>query len=425
MRKQLLAVFIMLTVILSSLCFSGCYHEENADGLTFITFRDYKTKNPGDFVHKSTDDAEDGYVCRIEKDAPEDIVIPDEFKGKPVCFVTMTDEEGVYPFKSVTFGKNVRAIDGFISFKQEFPNLREIVLPDSLVWISDSFKDIENIEITIPGSVEDIFNSFIILKNTVVKFEKDYDENTLPDFHYDSFSGGAKENKNENVRIIIPDEAKAPLIAESIDDLHEIEIGSKDIFAYSDAVDRESLCRQAKSFFGAVLDESKKIEPAEAKRYASMLDGPIVVTKDCCEDQLKYSSESEPEYISVASMLMKYPEADLIKNHQQPAVYCVAERTQGYSHSYGFTNFAAYTLYEMRYRISLRNIADGELLAWYEVDTGIAPDSKEISSRATRDDIMDKLGYEMGNCFYLRGAEGKQESYIPQPEDCVIPYVFN
>ena len=432
MKRRILSIICIAAVLMSCLCFTACSHEVTENGLTFMSIGDYASsihKKTADVVQYCILDDADGYACRIEADAPADVVIPDEYDGKPVTLVAMTGEEGTYPFKSVTFGKNVKAIYNCMAVKQSFPQLTKIVLPDSLKSIRHSLNWLENVEVTVPASIEKIEYSFIALKNVTVRLEKEIAEDDYMTISSENNFQPYSERNPENVKIIIQDESGAAVIAKRITDhtviefdkLKGIEIGTEEALAYSDAVDADALCVRAKEFFGAELDETKKVDPDYAGRHVSLPVGPIVVTSDCCEDQFSYSADSPAELVSTAIMQMNYPDADLMRGESAPAVYCIAERTKGASHSYGDAGgFGVFSVYEMRYRISLRRIEDDELICWYEVDTGYAPDSKSIRSTATLEDIKKSLGYQTG-AFYCLYDESR---HIPRPEDCVCPYLF-
>ena len=432
MIRRILSIICIAAVLMSCLCFAGCTHEVTENGLTFMSIGDYASSinhKKADLVEYCILDDADGYACRIEADAPADVVIPDEYDGKPVTLVAMTGVEGTYPFTSVTFGKNVKAIYNCMAVRQSFPQLTKIVLPDSLKSIRHSLNWLENVEITVPASIEKIEYSFIGLKNVVVRLEKDIAEDDYMTLSSEDCFQPYSDREIENVKIIVPNEAGAAVIAKRITDhtiieydrLKGIEIGTEEVLAYADQVDPDALCAQAKAFFGAELDESKKVSPDYADRHVSLPVGPIVVTSECCDEQFEYSADSAAELVSTAIMQMTYPDADMMKGEAAPVVYCIAERTKGASHSYGYgVGYGLFSVYEMRYRISIRNITDDELICWYEVDTGYAPDSKSIRSTATLDDMKKSLGYQMGENYYLYD----KDKHIPRPEDCVCPYLF-
>ena len=409
MIKKVISVFCAVIVVFCGMLFSGCGNKkETENGLTFISISDYQEKYGKTATDKWETDKTNGYVCRITADAPTDVVIPDEYKEKPVIAAEMDDDKTTRKVESITFGKNIKVVQNVVTKNTACPGLKSITFPDALTTILDSFNGIKDMELTIPASVKRVSYSFEDTENVTVTFEK---ESSI-----DLMTGCFTDSKN--LKVIVQDENRAKeILNQSIPiaktakpgaaAMQKIDIGTEKIIAYSDKVDARKICDQAEDYFGAALDESKKIQSDEAGKFADLFDGPIFVTKVSAEKQ-NNEAYLPSQYISVADMSTVYPNRYrvIMKDRNEPKVYCIAERIKGKSVDYQSGNAydAKKTIYHMEYRISLRNLEDGELLCWFEMETGYEPEGGVYTYRQG-EDLRRRLGFQDGEDYYFYEKE--------------------
>ncbi len=146
MRKRFTAIVLVLTFLLS-LAVTGCSGRKTEGGLIFASVSSMSDKK---YITDSIwyDDVKGGYACIVTADAPADIVIPDEYKGHPVkLLMSELSASDQVRFNSLTIGKNVAVIYSFAAYGINcFENVKELVMPESLRHIYNSFFNCKSLE---------------------------------------------------------------------------------------------------------------------------------------------------------------------------------------------------------------------------------------------------------------------------------------
>lgn len=105
------------------------------EGLSFKKVSEYADKSGYPAITENLKDV-DAYACIIDKDAPESIVIPDEYDGLPVKAVLGSDNNTV---KELTISEGIIAIQDLFPYSND--SLVSVSFPDSIKAINNSFSE--------------------------------------------------------------------------------------------------------------------------------------------------------------------------------------------------------------------------------------------------------------------------------------------
>jgi hypothetical protein len=391
MKKRLSVIAVLVLTCLTAFFMSGCGKNNGADktpagsgnsnvttivhstdsvtptemptempkddnGLLFVPTSEYLTdeKNApvvSNYGLKSILEDTEGYVCFVTAFTPADLVIPDTYNDLPVLAVTDADNQRIQ-LKSLTIGKNVRVLFGFL-------NSVDSTLHD----------------IVIPANVTSIVSAFYYLKDATITFEGNPHMSFV--FWY-----------SKSIRLVVGDADMLTQLKESSlfhfeDKLsaEDAEIGTKEYFDYTAGLDTEALLERGVSHFQEKLDSGKEVTPEKAAGYASFLDGPVVHMSLCpaiyskdyfTTDRDALLAECAPEYMDPRDAAERYPEDYYSPKTETPKVYFIIEKTGG--------EFAGYTsmIYYMYFRISVRDIETDELICWFTARPGYAPKTLKV-----------------------------------------------
>ncbi|MBP5261710.1 MAG: leucine-rich repeat domain-containing protein [Clostridiales bacterium] len=404
MRKMIAAVLIL--VLIGSLVFTGCNGGSSSEGgLTFVKLEKYandKNLNGQKFVIGN----KDKYVCIVGKDAPSDLVIPDEYHGVPVYMLTSDlDSSTEVRFTSISIGNNVGVISQFAVDDNSCENLTELIIPEGVKSIRYSFKNCRSLtRLVLPESLKTVENCFIGMESLKSLSIPEGTESIR--FSFDDMSDAEISvagntyfssclNDSTNVTMILNDESQMENVAGdllaitvNVDGHKSIHIGTRDLLDYSAMADEEAVLNMGQTHFCEVLDPAKEIDPSEAGSYAGFLDGPVVTVEICPnvkkneyteQDRNALLNEAHLLYLGIDCMAGynpgRYYHPDTSK---APSVYFIAEKMVGHSESYIGSN-GGEVIYHMAYRISVRNIQNDELICWFVAETGKAPRSNPSS----------------------------------------------
>ncbi len=429
--KRIVAIPSIMLMISTLMLFAGCNggtgntgntSEGKSDvkgitenGLTYYTLLDYSKIGDLPFgrsnlvsVEEDLKDrgiAED-YICVVEDDAPKDLVIPDEFNGGSVVILTSNPETaGDLRFDSIQFGKNLIYIYRFAMFG-ECENVTELSFPAKVKSIQEAFHNCKSLsrlefgeefyyadvsfykceslkEFEIPAGAGNLESSFQGLTDAKITFNK------VPYRLMDCFA------YSENLVVVLKDtegmdEMNFSYPYDSVREIpYDFVIGTEEVLAYSDLADEDAILQKGTGHFCETLDADKKIDPADAKKYAEIYDGPIVTVETCPEikpseytklgrDALLKSTEAV--YESVADNAWSNSRSGYPTGMKEaPTVYFIAEKMGGIAVEYT-GNVGDKTYYQMVYRISVRDIETDELLCWFEAETGDVPGKIESTT---------------------------------------------
>ena len=320
----------------------------------------------------------DGYVCIVNSKAPAQLVIPDEHEGKPVVALTGAENTRIY-LESVQIGRNVKCIFKFLYDNDS--GLKEIVVPENVLTLDASFCYLSGATITLEGNPSMAF-PFIYSKNLKLVVR---DAEVLRQVRDSGLFDFEKMLTHDDV-----------------------ELGTKEYFEFSKAIDPAVILEKGVSHFQETLDPEKEIAPEQAGEYASFLDGPIVSMVKCpAIDADDYNTttrsallaEAEPEYLDVRQAAERYADDYYSPKTESPKVYFVVEKTGG--------KFAGYQalIYYMHYRISVRDIETDELLCWFRAVPGYGPTTVKVGG-------VDSGVYGDNGRSYLRAEDGSQTTEL-------------
>ncbi len=401
-------VFRMMFVILAfavSLSITGCSSNKPEGGLSYIKMSKYNY--PGSLVPYNNDlkeilNSTDCYICVIEKNAPSDIVIPDEYEGLPVSIVTTRyhvkqkqDYIPEQPIDSIQFGKNVLYIQNVFSHG-EGSGIRELVIPESVMEIYYSFWDLKDAKVVVEGDPK-VDNTFMYPDSVSVQT-------------------GSIESMNELFKDM------SGLFNRGLE--YKYQVGTKEILERTADIDKDALFALGKEHFCEGLDPTKMIDPTEADDYARFLDGPVITVERCPEiyysdyleqDREKLLEESGPVYLDIPYIAARYTD-DIYEFEPGSSAdkYFIIEKTGGRRVDYfgglqpTIGMIPSETDYKMCYRISVRSIKDDELICWFETIEGFAPETKYEHSKS----------FTEGEREYLRD----EDNNITTPEYCLHKY---
>ncbi|SCW62066.1 Leucine rich repeat-containing protein [Ruminococcaceae bacterium YRB3002] len=401
MRKKL-TVIVLILAILGSIAVTGCVGRVTEGGLVFESVSSMASDKK--YIKDSMwyGEVKDGYACTVTADAPADLVIPDEYNGKPVKLLMTDIAEGEsLRFNSFKIGNNVAVIYAFASHGVDcFENVKEMVMPDSIRYIESSFSNCKALEnLVLPEGLVRIESSFRQLENLR--------EFTVPaSATYVSFSFLEIDDVTVNVKgntqitdcfddsgkvsVVIDDESQLEPVAKyfmpDVDDIAEqsgLRIGTRELMDFSDLVDGEDVLEKGKSHFCETLDPSKEIDPSDARKYVRYLEAPVVTVETCPDVKFDdYTSQDRealleaavPVYMSIANLasyaVSSYSRPDMSK---APSVYIIAEKIRGRPVSY-LVNGVGKNFYHMNYRFSVRDIKTDALICWFMTEEGTEAD---------------------------------------------------
>lgn len=367
------------------------------------------------------------YVCSVGPGVPSDLVIPDEYDGIPVALITSSYTDGDHPaFDSVTIGNNTVCIHSFL-YNDECGNLTEIVIPDSVKIIAHSFNNCSMLtDLTLTGNITDIDRSFtncISLKELQIPDGIDSIKDSFTEMSDATVNISGSTNcigafdPSRSVTVITDHPG---MIRVSPYDMICFEAVTPEMRDYSDQVDQAEIVRMARRHFCEDLDPSKEVLPKNAHRYANFLDGPFVTTLECPElnyhdymamfSNTLFSTYTNSIYSSVASTYTCCSNDSCYEPDMTaaPEIYFVVERMQGSWESYS-GNGSTYSFCHMFYRISVWEIESDELVCWFTVETGAAPNTTTS---------VTSISFSEGEVSYLNESDHSR----PTPVNVLVRY---
>lgn len=397
--KRPITVMLLSLIMLGIVFNTACSGNRSSNGMSFVRLGSFADEMHISYADTLSYEERNGYCCVVGPDVSSNLVIPDEYKGKPVYMVTSEiDNNAAIRFQSIDFGSNTKYIYRFLYTDKCCEELSELVIPEGVVNIYSSLKNCNSLtKLVFPSSANRIDSSFegcrvnneIEIPSgigmVVYSFEgtEDLTFNVEGDTRFDDCFRGSK-----NIDVIISNEEKMDIVGKYFwADFNEkedftIRLGTKEFLDYSDMADEADVMERAKSHFCETLDPDKEIDPADAVSFAQFLDGPVVSVKDCpdvfesdylVQDPKVFLNSVEPVYISIGCMASynawSYYHPDTTK---APSVYFIAEKMVGDSEIYT-DGAVSKTFYHMKYRMSVRDMQSDELICWFVVSEGDAP----------------------------------------------------
>ena len=432
--KKLVKLLLWVTAAAGLFFLAGCGSSqiEEADG----KLRFMKPENLGGYDFLQYCENQDVYICDIGNTDSTELVVPSHYKNKPVVAVISTAFNGNDALASLKIEDGILYLESI----KNFSSLKTVVLPSSVTYLMDAFKNCPALEeVIFPGKISCIGRSSFQKCSALQRVIFRDDVETLTDF---AFSDCAvldevifEKNVTELRRYVFQGCYRLTSVelpaGVSLDDTvferpydYEPAYLSQTVLDYDQRYDAEAVRQAALSVLGSELDPQKEIQQEKAKKLAELLNGPILVTEKCPDcSYFDYSPEmlpgdlslqlipvSEIEYVFSGTV---YTEEKAAGN--APLVFCLYEYI-GYSKgpAYVIGNNIAYYLW---YRVSLWDMEQENLLAWYTVRTGYAPGSYKLGE--------DKISYELptgdGTKYFFLKEDGKQ----PIPLHCVIEDIYD
>lgn len=309
----------------------------------------------------------EGYVCAVSTVSSPDLVIPDEFNGVPVVALTSYEYE-LKAISSIKIGSNVKYIFDFRNFGHN-TKLKEITIPKNVIYCAKSFSNLEDATVYLEGKPEMIGTSFSYSKSIRIVVNDNAAFKSIAAEKYTSYTAN-----------------KVPIVYADCnnDDI----VGTKKLFEYSDSFDGDKVLKAGTGHFQEKLDASKQIEPGQAKQIAKFLDGPVVSMKDCPpvseEDYYYYNKEqlnakAGQVYYNVAQVADSFPES-YYEPQGKRKVYFIVEKTGSVR-----ANYSGADIYFMVYRVSVRDYETDNLLCWFRLSPGVAPQILNVDQGTFKD----------------------------------------
>ena len=427
-RRIMIAIFGIAAILV---LFAGCNRKppwkesEQYPGLRFHPLSSYYYRYTTDkkgrrgteykklsFTEQYSGNTDEVYICEIQKDCPDSVVIPSVFDGIPV--VALTGPDSAETLTSLEIENGIRYIERCCLHGS---GLKSIYIPDSVEYIYNSFDDCEAVSsLTINGNIDLIYNSFSPRPEKVIIYGKIKQMQGV-------FAGITGERTRDTGLILLYDDAQIP--EDHFADRSDIVAHVTDtLYEYRDGFDPDALMEEAKKHIGAELPEEKKISLEEAPRYAQTLNGPVIGMRHCpdCvwtkrkdyQSRLFYTGQDAygVYYVPVDEIEYNYPntlyteeKAKKVMQGETPLVYCLSEKIghseNGVSYVSGpdmkqNLNALTWVYYHMVFRISFWEEGADEPIAWYLYESG--KERKKVTNTA---DIYFVDGVYDGYLFLL------------------------
>ena len=435
-RNKLTRLLRWVTAAAGLFLLAGCGSQiqEAGGGIRFL-----KPENLGgyDFLQFCKD--QDVYICDIGNADTAEFVVPSQYKNKPVVAVISTAFGGNNTLASLKIEEGILYLESI----KKFSALKKAELPSSATYLKHAFQDCCALEeIVFPGKISRIGGSSFGKCGALQRAIFRDDVETLTDF---AFSGCGmlnevifEKNVTELRRYVFQGCYRLTSVelpaGVGIDETvfarpydYEPAYLSQTVLDYDLTYDAEAVRQAALSVLGSEPDPQKEIRQEEAKKLAGLLNGPILVTEKCPDCHFyEYSPEALPKELSLrlipvseiefafSGTVYTEEKAAAAAEKKTPLVFCLYEYI-------GYSDGPAYVVggnlaYHLWYRVSLWDMEQGSLLAWYTVKTGYAPATYHISK--------DKISFEMptgdGTEYFFLNADGKR----PLPLNCVMEDIY-
>ncbi len=435
-RKKLAGLLLWVTAAAGLFLLAGCGSQirEESGGIRFL-----KPENLGgyDFLQFCKD--QDVYICDIGNADTAELVVPAQYKKKPVVAVISTAFGGNNTLASLKIEEGILYLESI----KEFSALKKVELPSSAAYLTSAFQKCPALEeIVFPGKIKRIggfsFEKCGALQRAVFRD----DVETLTDF---AFSGCGilsevifEKNVTELRRYVFQNCYRLTSVelpaGVAIDETvfarpydYEPAWLSQTVLDYDLTYDAEAVRQAALSVLGSEPDPQKEIRQEEAKELAGLLNGPILVTEKCPDCHFyEYSPEAIPKDLALrlipvseiefafSGTVYTEEKAAAAAEKKAPLVFCLYEYI-GYSDGPEYV-VGGKIAYHLWVRVSFWDAEQKSLLAWYTVKTGDAPATYNLGK--------DKISFELPTGerteYFFLNADGKR----PIPLNSVIKDIY-
>ncbi len=435
-RKKLAKLLLWVTAAAGLFFLTGCGSQiqEEDGGIRFL-----KPGNLGgyDFLQFCKD--QDVYICDIREVSAAELTVPSEYRGKAVVAVIGSLTGGNSTLTSLKIGEGVLYLENIAGLSA----LKSVTLPSSVTFLKDAFQNCPLLEeIVFPGKISRIggfsFRNCSALRR--VTFREDV--GTITNFAFADcpvlsevrFEKGAGEllryafqgcYRLTGVELPAGTAIEKTVFERPYD--YDPAYLPQTVLDYDLTYDAEAVRQAALSVLGAEPDPQKEIRQEEAKALAGRLNGPILVTEKCPDCHFyEYSPEALPAELSLrlipvseieyafSGTVYTEEKAAAAAEKKEPLVFCLYEYI-GYSEGPEYI-VGRNVAYHLWYRVSLWDLAQKELLAWYTVRTGYAPATYKLGE--------DKISFELPTGdrteYFFLNEGGKR----PVPLNCVIGDIY-